>query len=174
MAADCLAIGFARLQDAAEIARLSRRRVEHGLRWRYTPKRIRALIRNRATNVIVARYGREFAGFGIMSYGIDCANLDLLAVPPRLHRRGVGRRIVQWLEKVAHTAGVESVFVQVRQTNAGALRFYQTQGYLVVDEAKGYYQGRESAIIMAKTLRPPLAAARRRSKLSRASRQDSP
>ncbi len=153
----CMTVGFATDADCAAISDLSRRHIEYGLRWRYTPPRIRALIRNRTKNVIVARDGRDFAGFGIMSYGDDCANLDLLAVPARYRRRGVGKRIVLWLEKVARTAGIVSVFVQVRETNAGAIRFYRALGYLELTEALGYYQGREAAIIMGKPVRSPFA-----------------
>ncbi len=149
-----ITVEFASARDAREIARLSRRHIEYGLRWRYTPARIRASIRDRARNTIVARDGARLAGFGIMSYGADFANLDLLAVPVRYRRRGVGRRLVLWLEKVARTAGIAQVFVQVRKTNAGAVRFYETLGFLVIDEAAGYYQGRESAIVMGKALRP--------------------
>ncbi len=71
------------------------------------------------------------------------------------HRqRGVGTRILQWLEKVADTAGIVNVFVQVRESNNGAIRFYERQGYHAVAEAAGYYQGRESAVILCKGMRP--------------------
>lgn len=153
----CITVGFAAGADATEIAALSRRHIEYGLRWRYTPPRIRALIRDRAKNVIVARDGGKLAGFGIMSYGADSANLDLLAVPARYRRRGVGKRIVSWLEKVARTAGIASVFVQVRRTNPGAIRFYRALGYLEVTELAGYYQGREAAIVMGKPVRSLVA-----------------
>ena len=152
-----ISISFATSADAAEIAALSRRHIEYGLRWRYTPPRIRALIRDRAKNVIVARDGDRLAGFGIMSYGEDCANLDLLAVPARYRRRGVGKRIVGWLEKVARTAGIASVFVQVRESNHGAIRFYRALGYLEVTGLAGYYQDREAAIVMGKPVRSLVA-----------------
>ncbi len=165
MKATRISIEFATSADAAAIAGLSRRQIEYGLRWRYTPGRIRALIRDRAKNVIVARDGREFAGFGIMSYGQDCANLDLLAVTDSYRRRGVGRRLVAWLEKVALTAGIASVFVQVRASNRNALRFYRQLGFGAVDEARGYYQGRETAVILGKAIRPAIDAARNRTSI---------
>ncbi len=165
MNASCITVGFATAADAAEIAGLSRRHIEYGLGWRYTPARVRALIRHRAKNVIVARDGRRLAGFGIMSYGEDCANLDLLAVKNPYRRRGVGRQIVSWLEKVARTAGIANIFVQVRKTNPGALRFYESLGYRLVDDAPGYYQGRESATILCKALGPLFSPGRRRTPL---------
>ena len=150
----CSEIEFATLADAAEISRLSRRSVEQGLRPKYTRERVREAIRARACNVIVARKDRVVLGFGIMTYGLDSANLDLLAVKKPYRNRGVGRKILRWLEKVARTAGIANVFVQVRETNDAGLQFYRRLGYQLVDRMPGYYQGRESALILCRALRP--------------------
>jgi ribosomal-protein-alanine N-acetyltransferase len=144
-------VELARGADAAEIAALSRKYIEYNLGWQYRPFRIRDSIRNKSKNVVVARAGATLAGFGIMTYLVDSANLDLLAVKTHYRRRGVGRQIVGWLETVARTAGIANVFVQVRKTNRGAIRFYQRLGFRIVDEAAGYYQGREAAVTMCKS-----------------------
>ena len=146
-------IEFARIADATAISELSRRHIEYRLQQRYTAPMIRRLIRHKAKNVVVVRKKKALIGFGIMSYGDDSANLDLLAIASGYRRRGVGRQVVEWLEKVALTAGIVNVFVQVRQSNRGAIRFYRKLGYQAVDEIKGYYQGREAAVIMGKSIR---------------------
>ncbi len=146
-------VEFASVSDAAEIAGLSRRHIEYGLRWRYVPAMIREAIRSKTKNVVVAREGDSLAGFGIMTYGQDSANLDLLAVKRPYRRSGVARQIVQWLEKVAHTAGILHIFVQVRKSNHAAIGFYRKLGFQVVEELSGYYQGRESALVMCKGIR---------------------
>lgn len=150
----CTDIELARAADAAQISRLSRRCIEQGLRPRYTPARLRELMRDKARNVVVARKDRILLGFGIMTYGRDSANLDLLAVKKPYRQRGVGRQILSWLEKVARTAGIANVFVQVRSNNAAAIRFYERLGFQVVEQVAGYYQGRESAAILCKGIRP--------------------
>ena len=152
MKAACAYVEFATNSDAVEIAELSREHIEYDLGWKYKPSRIRESIRDRSKNVVVARVDRRLAGFGIMTYQDEHANLDLLAVNSAYRRRGVGRQIVIWLEKVARTAGIINVFVQVRKTNRGAIRFYEKLGYKTVDVATGYYQRRESAVIMAKAI----------------------
>ncbi len=154
MLVDSLTIEFAAAADAAEISELSRRYIEHDLRRVYTPARIREAMRNPAKNVVVARSGRTLTGFGIMTYGYNIANLDLLAVKPACRRRSVASRLVTWLEKVAVTAGIRQVFVQVRQGNTRAIRLYQKLGFIVVDEIRCYYQGRETAVVMGKSIRP--------------------
>jgi len=150
----CTSIELARPVDAAEISGLSRRSIERGLRPRYTPQLVRELMRNKAKNVVVARKRGEILGFGIMTYGRDNANLDLLAVKKPYRHRGVGRQILQWLEKVALTGGLANVFVQVRINNAAAIRFYEKLGFQVVEQVAGYYQQRETAVILCKGIRP--------------------
>ena len=153
MLATCIHIEFATISDAAEISELSRIYIEYGLRKKYTPTYIRHLMRSASKNVVVARNNRVLIGFGIMTYSEDCANLDLLAVKNFYRHRGVGTLVVQWLEKVAFTAGIMNIFVQVRKTNIGAIRFYKMLGFQIVEEASGYYQGRETAVIMCKGIR---------------------
>lgn len=146
-------IEFARQADAAEIAGLSQRYIEYNLGWEYTPEKIAQLIRHPAKNVVVAREHRQLIGFGIMTYREEVANLDLLAVRQQNRKQGIGRQIVTWLEKVALTAGLLSVQVQVREINTSAIRFYQQLGYAVIGHQAGYYRGRETAIFMSHKLR---------------------
>lgn len=146
-------IEFASLADVMEIGELSRRYIEYELGWDYTPDKITRLIQNKDKNVIVAREDRQLVGFGIMTYREEQANLDLLAVRFRYRYQGIGRQIVQWLEKVALTAGIVTIYIQVREINTGAIKFYQKLGYKIVDERRGYYRGVETAVIMAKDIR---------------------
>ena len=145
-------VEFAVPSDAFEIGELSKRYIEYDLGWRYTPDRIRELMMDRTKNVVVARKGNEMAGFGIMTYADENANLDLLAVKTRYRRRGVGRQIVAWLEKVAQTAGIVNVYVQVRKLNQGGIKFYRKCGFEMIDELGGYYRGTETAVIMCKSI----------------------
>lgn len=156
MLATNTSIEFARFSDAIEISDLSKHLIEFGFRSAYTPYRICHLINNPSSNVVVARKQRTQIGFGIMTYREDSANLDLLATKISYRRQGVGTQVVQWLEKVASTSGAINIFVQVRKTNVAAVRFYQTLNFNVIDEVPGYYQGRETAVIMCKGIRQVL------------------
>ena len=145
-----LAIELARLSDAAPIARISRDEIERGLGWSWTRERVARAVRSRETNVVVARHRNRLAGFGIMRYGYDRAELDLLAVTGRHRRRGLGRRVVDWLTAVAVTAGLRRVDVQLRETNGGAAAFYRSLGFHEVKRIPGYYRGRETAFLMTR------------------------
>jgi ribosomal-protein-alanine N-acetyltransferase len=127
--------------------------VEHGFRPSWSPSRIGWHIRHPDSLVLCARTRTMIAGFAIMHYGRDTAHLNLLAVDPGHRRRGVGRRLVSWLEETALTAGTFVIGLELRATNEGAFAFYHAQGYRELDRVEGYYQGIETAIRMTRDLR---------------------
>ena len=54
------------------------------------------------------------------------------------HRgRGVGSRVMAWIEEQAKERGVDSVSLSVFAHNEGAIRLYERLGYEVVEKAKG-------------------------------------
>ena len=147
-------IELATRADAAEMGALSKEYVEHGLGWSYTPERLMKLMKNKTKNVVVARKGNKLAGFGIMTYWEEYANLDLLAVKVQYRRRSIGKQLVGWLIEVAKTAGMMNVFVQVRKLNYGAIKFYKKLGFHIFDEKPGYYRGEETGVILCLPIRP--------------------
>jgi len=109
--------------------------------------------------VLGARCGGVLAGFAIMRYLDEVAHLNLLAVNPVHRRRGVGRRLVRWLEESALTAGTFIIGLELRAENRGARAFYATLGYRELARIPGYYQGVEAAIRMQRDVRDPHTAA---------------
>ncbi|MBT8135688.1 MAG: ribosomal protein S18-alanine N-acetyltransferase [Gammaproteobacteria bacterium] len=138
--------------DAEMIAAMSRKLVEHGLRWTWRPERVARHIERRDTAVLVALDGRRLAGFSIMHFGDDAAHLNLLAVEPSYRNTGVGSRMLKWLEETARVAGVFSVSLEVRVSNRAASSFYRTLGYRETAVLHGYYQGIEDAVRMHRDL----------------------
>ena len=147
-----LSLRLARPADAATIANLSRELIEYGLRWRWTPMRVAASIHDSDVNVLVACVRDNIAGFAIMRYRDNDAHLDLLAVAPPYRRAGVGRRLLEWLEKCAVVAGIFSVALEVRAATEGAQVFYQRMGSRTLVHLPGYYQGVEAALRMVRDL----------------------
>lgn len=139
--------------DAVAIAALSRRAIEHGLDWRWTPQRVMNSMADAETNVVVARRGADVLGFAIMSYATEDAHVLLLATQPRCRRQGVGSALLAWLEATARVAGIHKVYLEARSDNAGARAFYQHHGFTEVARRPGYYQGVEDAVRMAKSLK---------------------
>jgi len=140
----------ARVAHAALLAAMSQDFVEAGLTPAWDAARIAWHIRNPDSVVLAARAGSAIVGFAIMRYGDDTAHLNLLAVAPAHRRRGIGRRLVAWLEDTALTAGTFTIALELRAGNAGARAFYAALGYRELVRVPGYYQGRECAIRMVR------------------------
>lgn len=145
-------LGLARLADAGEIARIARDEIEDGLGWTWTPRRVAASVRRRDALVVVAHAATRIVGFAIMRYGDDEAHLDLLGVAHEWRRRGLGRRLVEWVEEPALVAGITDVVLEVRESRRDARAFYERLGYRVLGRMAGYYQGREAALRMGRDL----------------------
>ena len=149
---ESLVLRAAHPSEAGLLASMSRLLVEHGLKWRWTPARVRRSIRDRETMVLVASVDGRIAGFAIMKFRDDDAHLFLLAVTPGLQRTGVGRALIEWLEKSCRTAGLRQIRVEMRFGNRNARKFYERFGFRFVGQVAGYYDRRESAIVMIKSL----------------------
>ncbi len=147
-----LVLRAAHRSEAAALATMSRLQVEYGLRWRWTAARIRRCIAEPETMVLVASVDGVLHGFAIMKLHDDDAHLLLLAVQPKARRSGIGRALVEWLEKSCRTAGIQRIRLEVRASNNAARRFYGSLDYRFVSQVAGYYDQREAAVIMAKAL----------------------
>ncbi|HEU4665268.1 MAG TPA: GNAT family N-acetyltransferase [Dokdonella sp.] len=147
-----VAIGLARADEALAIALLSRELIEHGLRWRWTPERLRRAIASRDTNVAVARLDGRVVGFGVMQYLDEEARLCLLAVAPARQRQGTGTKLVRWLEAAALEAGIGVIRLEARRRNTAARAFYRRLGYEEIMLSLGYYAANEDAVRFAKDL----------------------
>ena len=145
--------------DAQAIAAMSRDLIENGLGWEYRPERIRAMIADRDMVTLVARDGDRLMGFSIMSFGDEHAHLVLMAVRPAGQRRGIARRLTDWLLETAATAGVSSIHLELRAQNKDAYAFYRALGFTETLRLPGYYRGLEAAVRMIRVLRPPKVTA---------------
>lgn len=141
-------INLAREADCDVIAGMSRDYVEHGLRWSWTPARVRRFVRHRECAVIVARDGRRIVGFAIMEFHDVHAHLNLLAVHPGYRKRGIGHSLIEWLEASARVAGIFLVRLELRCSNRTARDFYRRQGYAETGVSRNYYAGSEDALRM--------------------------
>ena len=145
-------IRLASIRDAPRIATMSRHYIEYGLGWAWTPSRLVHAIRKPDNNVIVTEVEESVVGFAVMYYGENEARLNLFAVDPEFRRQGIGTRMIEWLEETARVNGSGTIYLEVRLTNRIARAFYKALGYREVRELRGYYQGRESAVRMAREL----------------------
>lgn len=95
-------------------------------------------------------------GYGVMSMAVGECHVLNLTVRPEMQGRGFGRHLLRCFLEVARKRHVETVFLEVRPTNAPALELYRTEGFNEVGLRRGYYpaiHGREDALVMARHLK---------------------
>lgn len=102
--------------------------------------------------VLVASREGVIAGFAIMKFNDLTAHLLLLAVQPGERRGGVGSAMLRWLEKSCVTAGIQHIRLEVRADNLAAKNFYSRLGYRQLGRVAAYYDRRESAVVMGRSL----------------------
>ena len=151
---------LATVEDAENIALLSRDLIEYGLPWRWRPERIARAVKRNDVNVAVAGpRGAPFA-FGIMEYQEEDAHLLLFAVAQAHQRQGIGSALLLWLEEVARVAGARRIEVEARRQNEAARCFYNEHGYHEWAVEKGMYRPTVDGVRLEKWLRPAAAETR--------------
>jgi len=147
-------IRLARMADAGPIGLMSRDLIETGLPWSWRPERVARQIRCPDTVALIAALRQLTLGFAIMHFREEDAYLLLLGVRPAWRRAGIGGRLMRWLEKSALVAGIATIHLEARAASGGARAFHRALGYEEVSLVPGYYCGRETAVRMARDLRP--------------------
>lgn len=143
---------LAKFNDASQIGNLSRMIIEYELEWSWTPQRIVRNIKDKNTNVIVADKSNRVIGFAVMSYFTNEAHLNLFGVDPNYQRKGIGTKLITWLEKSALVGGIGIIYLETRLSNETGRKFYERLGYSAIQHVPRYYDGKESAIRCAKDL----------------------
>ena len=74
-----------------------------------------------------------------------------VAVRADKRRRGIGYRLLDYAIKTERGKGLESVFLEVRESNIPARNLYFAHGFRQIGERKNYYHNpTENAVIMFK------------------------
>ena len=93
--------------------------------------------------------------YAVMTLMIDEAHLLNLSVARASQREGVGWRTLEWMAEVARGYGARTMLLEVRPSNASAVRMYERYGFEKIGVRRGYYpaaSGREDAVVMRVSL----------------------
>jgi ribosomal-protein-alanine N-acetyltransferase len=75
-----------------------------------------------------------------------------IAVHPRYRRQGLARTLMTELMIRGVREGVARLFLEVSDTNAGAIAFYKERGFAITGRRRDYYGSGEDALIMSRAL----------------------
>lgn len=104
--------------------------------------------------LLVARTeGSRLAGWLAGSLVAGVAELEFLLIAPRARGQGWGRRLLDsWLAWL-HDRHCSEIFLEVRASNAAALRLYQAAGFEVTGQREAYYRDPvEDALVLRRVL----------------------
>ena len=93
--------------------------------------------------------------YGIMTVGAGECHILNVCVRPALQSSGLGRFMMDHLLELAGEYKADTAFLEVRPSNKPAIHLYESMGFNQVGVRRDYYpaaQGREDALILAKTL----------------------
>lgn len=110
------------------------------------------LAQEKAT-LLVALDGGKIVGYIDYWFVLGELHVINLAIHPDARRRGVATRLMD--EKIRRSTKATVIFLEVRESSGGARQFYEKSGFVASGKRKGYYAGREDAILMEKKLQGP-------------------
>ncbi len=100
----------------------------------------------------VLEFGGALVGYRMMMFGPGEVHLLNLSIAADWQRRGFGRQLLLASIHDARRAGAETMFLEVRPSNAAGIALYEAVGFRRIGVRKGYYPalaGREDAWVMS-------------------------
>lgn len=106
----------------------------------------------------IVEVGGQIGGFLLGRQMADDAEILNLAVAPRHRRNGRGAKLLKAVLAEFRLRGVKSVYLEVRESNIGAIAFYEANGFARTGRRRNYYhQPDEPAVTMEKKLTASIA-----------------
>jgi ribosomal-protein-alanine acetyltransferase len=100
---------------------------------------------------LAAEWGGELVGFLVGQQAADQAEVLNLAVKKDHRRRGHASALLAAALEEFRWRGAESVYLEVRQSNAAAISFYSQNGFEISGSRRGYYRDPlEDAVTMTR------------------------
>jgi [ribosomal protein S18]-alanine N-acetyltransferase len=112
-------------------------------------------LRSGYTGLCMRDQSGRLLGYSILMPAVDEAHLLNFCVAPAWQRQGLGARLLSWAIDTARASGFNSLLLEVRASNANALRLYERFGFNLIGRRKHYYpapgRSREDALVMRLT-----------------------
>lgn len=130
----------AELSDLDDLVALENNTFDHDLLSRAQYRR--HLDSDSALVLVASANHRRFLGTAVVFFrkGSRVARLYSIASKPAARGKGVGTALLEAVEAAARQRRCESVRLEVRDDNAGAIRLYERHGYRHIGHYSHYYE----------------------------------
>lgn len=116
-----------------------------------TEQQIRAALDNQDVG-LVAQLSGQVVGYVLARAGGGEADLLTIGVSRQCQRQGGAALLLKTLLSTLRQAGIEKLFLEVRESNRAACSVYRTAGFVGIGRRKNYYRAgpaREDALLFA-------------------------
>ncbi len=90
--------------------------------------------------MLTAKYGENVAGYCCLYQMLDEGEIINVAVAPDCRGLGVGLRMLEHLLALGKDRGIIRFLLDVRVSNAPAIRLYEKAGFAILAQQKNFYQ----------------------------------
>lgn len=144
-----LEIRIAKEQEIEEIARLEQEMFPDP----WSLKALRDTWNQKQAQILGAWLDGQMAGYVIVYFAADESEIARIAVDEKFRRQGVAGALLDGMERVLAGKGIVRLMLDVRKSNAAALRFYLSRGFKEDGVRKNFYTNPiEDAILMSRGL----------------------
>lgn len=96
---------------------------------------------------------RKIAGYCVLYTAADEGEIPTIAVDAGSRRRGIAAKLLRAVFAGAKERGVKRIYLEARQSNAGALALYSSCGFVVDGKRPGFYSNpTEDAVLLHREL----------------------
>ena len=116
----------------------------------WSKKIFQKILENRSISFVI-RSNESVVAFCIANKVLDECHLQNIAVIEELRGKGIGTFMLNILFKRAKLSDLDTVLLEVRESNEIARKFYRDNGFTELSIRKNYYKaekGKENAVIM--------------------------
>ncbi len=89
---------------------------------------------------LTATEGEHLLGYCGLQVGGDQGDVLTVGVDPTRRRQGIGLTLMRELIREAARMGVQSLFLEVRESNGSARGLYEKLGFQLLGKRPGYYK----------------------------------
>lgn len=111
---------------------LSDEQIAYMMNWMYSEESLLEQMQQKNHRYVLAKEGENFVAY--LSYEHNCENtrktkIHKIYILPSHQRKGIGKRLFDFVLSQAHENGEKAVYLNVNKNNQNAIDFYQRMGF---------------------------------------------
>ena len=119
----------------------------------WTEQSVRDTFEQKQAFITVAEDAGKLIGYCIIYYVMDEAEIARIATRDAVRRKGVGKGLLNYTCSCCREKQIERLLLDVRESNEGAIAFYQNYGFQTDGMRKNFYEmPKEDAVLMSMSL----------------------